>query len=301
MRNQIVALLMIFLLALLVPACQTGEVAPVFDSTTAHAHIRTQLAFGPRIPGTREHAETLAWIEEELAAAGWQPIRQSFSYQDTLLTNLYASSDPSSEDGLIILGAHYDTRPHADRDPGQPFEPVPGANDGASGVAVLLELARVLPPGTLDFPLMLVFFDGEDSGGINNWDWIVGSTHFAAQLEQTPAGVIIVDMVADRTLSLPLERNSDPDLQASLWETGRRSGFPAFETRPGYAMIDDHTPFLARGIPAVDIIDFDYPAWHTTADTLDQVSAQSLEQVGQTLVNWLMERNTMIINTIPVR
>lgn len=301
MRNRFGLFCVFLLLALLSAACRAGEAVPDFDPDRALAQIQTQLAFGPRIPGTPGHAATTAWIEEELLAVGWQPVRQTFDYQGVQLTNLYATAATSSEDNLIILGAHYDTRPHADRDSIEPMAPVPGANDGASGVAVLLEIARVLPPGSLDFPLMLVFFDGEDSGGIDGWDWIVGSSYFAQNLSQPVAGVIIVDMVADQNLSLPLERNSNPDLQASIWATARASGFSAFETRPGYAMIDDHTPFLALGIPAVDIIDFDYPAWHTTEDTFEQVSADSLEQVGQTLVNWLMERNTMNIDTAPAQ
>jgi len=298
MRNRGVHIIQ-FLLICSLTSCQSRSVTTDFNPVQAMSFVEQQLAFGPRIPGTEGHAETANWIEATVADYGWSVRRQSFQYRGTTITNIIASSSTSSTDPVLILGAHYDTRPHANLDEQQPLSPVPGANDGASGVAVLLEIARTLPPGSLSYPLMLVFFDAEDSGGIDGWDWIVGSTYFAEHLDRPCEGVVIVDMVGDQDLYLPLERTSDPSLQASIWLEGQRSGFPAYESREGYAIIDDHTPFLQRGIPAVDIIDFDYPAWHTRADTLDQLSTDSLEQVGQTLVNWLLARNLMINEGTP--
>ncbi len=164
---------------------------------------------------------------------------------------------------------------------------MPGANDGASGVAVLIELAHVLDRNRLSQPVWLVFFDAEDSGNIGGWDWIVGSTHYADNLAADLEAVVIVDMVGDRDLQLFVEKHSDPGLVQEIWSVADTFGYQAFVNTPKYSIIDDHLPFLRKGVPAVDIIDFDYPYWHTTRDTVDKVSADSLEQVGRTLEHWL--------------
>lgn len=187
----------------------------------------------------------------------------------------------------ILLGTHYDTRPVADRDPHNPSQPVPGANDGASGVAVLLELARVLDPDRLETPLWFAFFDGEDGGGSAGGEWILGSRHFAQHLDLHPTAVIIVDMVGDADLQLYFEHNSALNLASSIWATANQLGFEAFVPFPRHALLDDHTPFLELGISSVLIIDFDYPYWHTTQDTFDKISSDSLAQVGRTLEVWL--------------
>jgi Zn-dependent M28 family amino/carboxypeptidase len=192
----------------------------------------------------------------------------------------------------IILGAHYDTRMFADNDPdpSKQLEPVPGANDGASGVAVLLELARVLPADSA--PVWLVFFDAEDNGRIEGWDWILGSQAFVEGLEFQPEAAVIVDMIGDADQNIYIERNSDPALVQEIWNIAAELGYEqSFIPRPKYSMLDDHTPFLQAGIPAVDIIDFDYPYWHTSEDTVDKVSAESLEVVGITLQEWIARRS----------
>lgn len=257
-----------------------------FDSQQAHAFVAEQLSFGPRIPGSPGHAQVISWISAELESAGWPVELQRFSYQGVALTNIIAAA-PGGADPWIILGAHFDTRPVADRDSAEPGQPVPGANDGASGVAVLLGLAHALPAGSLPCEVWLAFFDAEDSGGISGWEWFVGSRYMAENLPGEPEAVIIVDMVGDADLQLYLERNSDPELSASIWETGAELGQESFILQPKHTIQDDHIPFLRRGIPAVDIIDFDYPYWHTTEDTLDKISARSLHQVGVTLRTWL--------------
>jgi Zn-dependent M28 family amino/carboxypeptidase len=203
--------------------------------------------------------------------------------------DLLAKFGPSGEPP-ILLGTHYDTRPLADQDPVAPDLAVPGANDGASGVAVLLELARVLPSEPPDSPVWLAFFDGEDGGRIDELPWIIGSTAFADSLSVTPEAVVIVDMVGDADLQLPIEANSDPVLAAEIWDLAAEMGMPAFQAPGRHRLVDDHMPFLELGIPAVDIVDFDYPYWHTTQDTLDKVSAESLEQVGRVLEAWLAGR-----------
>lgn len=203
------------------------------------------------------------------------------------LTNILATR--GHENGYILMGAHYDTRMYADMDPapGNRRTPVPGANDGASGVAVLLEIARVLPE-TLDVPVRLVLFDGEDNGDIPGWDWILGSRMFVSRMEEVPDAVVIVDMVGDKDLDLYREKSSSREIQDQIWEVGQELGYGEnFIDHSRYTIIDDHTPFLEKGIPAVDIIDFEYPYWHTTSDTLDKVSPRSLKVVGETLLEWI--------------
>jgi Zn-dependent M28 family amino/carboxypeptidase len=172
-------------------------------------------------------------------------------------------------------------------------EPVPGAVDGASGVAVLLELARTLDLNNIDREIWLAFFDVEDNGGdgIPGFDWIVGSTHMAGTLEIVPEAMVLVDMIGDADQQLYYEGNSDPELQGHLWDIAAELGFgDFFIPQIRYTMIDDHLPFARLGIPAVDIIDFDYPYWHTVEDTADKASPDSLLRVGRTIEVWLETR-----------
>jgi Zn-dependent M28 family amino/carboxypeptidase len=157
-------------------------------------------------------------------------------------------------------------------------------------VAVLLELAHVLPADLNGLEVWLVFFDGEDSGGLDGWEWSAGATAFAADLQVTPEAVVIVDMVGDSDLQLPRERSSDVALTDELWRIADDLEADAFVDQPCTAILDDHRPFLALGIPSVLIIDLEYDYWHTTADTLDKVSAESLEQVGSVVQAWILSR-----------
>ena len=241
---------------------------------------------GPRLPDSPAHDQVIAWVLGEIANAGWEGEVQDIP-GDKPIKNIIAKRGKAGP--WIILGAHYDSRLMADQDPDPQLrtQPVPGANDGASGVAVLLELARTLP-ADLPVQLWLVFFDAEDNGDIQGWDWIMGSSAFVASLEAKPDAAIIIDMIGDANLNLPIEQNSTPELVQQIWQTAKDLGYESvFLNQPGYSMLDDHTPFLQAGIPAVDIIDFDYPYWHTTQDTPDKVSAQSLEIIGNTLTQWL--------------
>jgi Zn-dependent M28 family amino/carboxypeptidase len=186
----------------------------------------------------------------------------------------------------VLIGAHYDSRRRADKDPEHPNDPVPGANDGASGAAVLLELARTLDLHRIDNEIWLAFFDAEDNGELDGWEWIVGSTYMAQSLdpERMPGAMILLDMVGDVDQQLYFEQNSNADLSARIWDVAAELGYSAhFIPQARWSMIDDHIPFLQRGIPSVDIIDFDFPYHHTVADTPDKVSAESLERVGRTL------------------
>lgn len=262
-----------------------------FDGQRAFSDVEQQLQFGPRIPGSDAHARALDWMEAELSAAGWQVSRQEAQSMGHPVINLVASR--SDAPPTIILGAHYDSRLMADRDPlvEQRTQPTPGANDGASGVAVLLELARSLPHNSV--PIQLVFFDAEDNGRIPGWDWILGSRAFVSSLTSKPEKMILVDMVGDKDLQIQPEASSDAQLRDSIWATAARLGHAAsFPTQVGGAILDDHVPFLEAGIPAVDLIDIKYKYWHTAADTPDKVSAQSLQVVGDVLWTWLVDQST---------
>lgn len=285
---------LLILLLLLLPACaipggQPSEERPSdFDGARALQDVAYQVSLGPRLPGSDAHAQAVDWYLEQLAAAGWQAEVQEAEYGGQIVRNVVAKR--GSGQPWYILGAHYDSRIYADLDPNPDLrqQPVPGANDGASGVAVLLELARVLPadwPGTL----WIVFFDAEDNGNIQGWDWILGSRAFAEQLEGRPDGVVVVDMIGDADLGIPLEGNSDVELRDEIWGLAADLDYgDIFIPEVKYNILDDHLPFLELGIPAVDIIDLDYAYWHTTQDTTDKVSAQSLQAVGDVLLAWLL-------------
>lgn len=259
-----------------------------FDGARAWQDVAYQVSLGPRTPGSAAHRTVRAWMLDELSAAGWQAAEQPLTVAGHGVVNVVARRGQGRP--WVVLGAHYDSRLWADHDPdpARRRDPVPGANDGASGVAVLLELARSLPPDTPG-TVWLVFFDAEDNGNIPGWeDWSLGARGFVAALDDHPDAAVVVDMVGDADLTLYRERNSTPALVDAIWQQAAASGFgQVFLPLPKYRMVDDHLPFLQAGIPAVDIIDFDYPYWHTTADTADKVSADSLRAVGQTLMDWL--------------
>lgn len=254
-----------------------------FNGEQAFKHVEAQMAFGPRPPGSEANRKTGDYILSELKRLGWQAESQEFMYRDTVVRNIIGQAAIGQEP-VIIVGAHYDTRWYADQDKVAPLAPVPGANDGASGAAVLLELARVLDVRNSKHEIWLAFFDAEDNGGINGWDWIVGSTYMANNLTVTPKVMILADMVGDADQQFYFDFNSDPTLSAELFQIAAGLGYGAqFIPAPKYAMHDDHIPFAKRGVAAVDLIDFDYPYWHTSADTIDKISSASLERVGRTI------------------
>ena len=259
-----------------------------FDAERAYRDVEYQLSLGPRIPGTPGHSQILDWMESELESAEWLVERQELTIEGKSIINLIASR---GKEDYILLGAHYDTRIFADHDPVPDLQddPVPGANDGASGVAVLLEIARILPED-LPIGIKLVFFDAEDNGGIDDWDWILGSRAFVRELKEIPSAAIIVDMIGDADLEVYYERNSDEILMEQIWQRASQLGYEEiFIPEYRYSMLDDHTPFIEAGIPAVDLIDFNYPYWHTTSDTLDKVSPESLKAIGDTLMAWMLD------------
>lgn len=258
-----------------------------FQGEIAYDWVLRQTDLGYRITGTETNLLAGDMFIEELDSLGWEVREQNFTYRDTPVRNILAWR---GEGPAILIGAHYDTRRAADQE--DPNVPVMGANDGASGVAVLLELARVVDPTQINNRLYLAFFDAEDNGDLDGWSWIVGSSYMAnnwGEAGEPPLkAMILVDMIGDADQQLYYERNSDPALREEIWSIAAELGYDdRFIPQPKYAMLDDHIPFIRQGIPAIDIIDFDYPYWHTTQDTPDKVSPESLEAVGHTLEVWL--------------
>lgn len=261
-----------------------------FQGSRAFKDVEYQVALGPRTPGSQGQQQLIQWVKDELSKSGWEASIQDVTFNGHDIKNIIGKRQKTSSQNIpwIILGAHYDTRMRADRDSDSQKAqlPVPGANDGASGVAVILELGRVVPK---DFPvnLWLLFFDAEDNGHIDGWDWSQGSRAFVKDLVTKPDVAIIVDMIGDANLNIYLEGNSTRRINEEIWAQAAELGYKEFIPIVNYYITDDHTPFLEQGIPAVDIIDIDYPYWHTSADTPDKVSAKSLEIVGKTLISWL--------------
>jgi len=274
--------------------CRTNTRTPHtrFDGEQALQLVSEQIAFGFRPAGSHSGRATADWIAEKLRSHGWEVEAQEFTYRGVRCQNIIGRSPASTGEPVVLLGAHYDTRLRADRDPEHPEQPVMGANDGASGTAVLLELAEVLEAEKTAYQVWLAFFDAEDNGGIEGWEWIVGSSYMASRLTIRPEFVIVVDMVGDADQQIYYEHNSDPALMRAIWQVAAQLGYgDAIIPEYRHSMIDDHTPFADLGIPAVDMIDFDYPYWHTANDTLDRVNAASLERVGRTLETFLESGN----------
>jgi hypothetical protein len=285
------------LLASLVAGCQdAAPPPPEFDGDRALAYIRTQLDFGPRIPGTEGHTRMAAWLDSLLRTRADTVIVQSWDHvaQDgrTLpLRNLIARFNPAATTRILFL-AHWDTRPRADAaGSSDTTAPVPGANDGASGVAVLLGMADALKAVPPAVGVDLLFVDGEDYGDFGaDKDVLLGSRYYAKNPlpGPRPRFAILFDMVGDAMLQIRQEGYSltgAPDVVDMVWKAAERLGYQTtFLNEPMTGMTDDHIPLQGIGIPAIDIIDFEYgPSnsyHHTPEDTFDKVSARSLKVVG---------------------
>jgi len=262
-----------------------------FSGAQAYSLAEEFLQFGPRVTGTEANRKAGDWIQQQLNKVNWQTSIDAGKYRDVPVRNLVGKRGKGP---VTILGAHYDSRRCADQPQGGCAAPVLGANDGASGVAALLELARTLDLDWTRNQIWLVFFDAEDNGRLDGWDWIVGSRQFALHVENAMAmgvefqAMILLDMVADADQQFYFEGNSDPALREEIWSTAETLGLGEFFIpQPKFTVLDDHIPFRDLGIPSADIIDFEYPPWHTAGDTLDKISAESLERIGRTVEVWL--------------
>ncbi|UCC49518.1 MAG: M28 family peptidase [Gemmatimonadota bacterium] len=275
------------------PAASAATSEPRFDGAAAFELVVQQVAFGPRVPGSAGHRAMAEWLEEYLSARADTLIVQRFSHvaldgRTLPLVNFLARFRPSASPPVLLL-AHWDTRPVSDQalEPEDRGKPVPGANDGASGTAVLLQLAdmlhRVPPPRGVDVLLV----DGEDYGDFTPGDDVfLGSRYFASHLPQDYAAEygVLLDMVGDRDLDIYVEGNSNqlaPEVVDRVWGVAQRLGFSdVFHRRVRHTINDDHIPLNEAGIPTINVIDFDFPYWHTPEDTPDKVSASSLGVVG---------------------
>jgi Zn-dependent M28 family amino/carboxypeptidase len=281
MRRKSWPLIAVVLLGILSGGCRASPGQQTFDGQRAYQHVIAQCDLGPRPTGSTAGWATGDYIIAELEELGWVVTSQEFTYKGIKGRNIVGQQGRGP---VIILGAHYDTRPYADHDAVDKNQPVLGANDGASGVAVLLELARSLDENKVRNEVWLVFFDAEDRGKLDGWPFSVGAEFFADALEESPEYVVVVDMIGDTDQGFFFEGNSDPALQEQIWAIAAGLGYQKhFVPEYKWSIIDDHIPFAKRGIKAVDIIDFDYPHWHTTQDTPDKVSPESLQRVGRVL------------------
>lgn len=276
--------------------------SPAFDGERAFRFLQDQCALGTREPGSPGHTRAKTFFESFLKTQKGAYSRDDFTYRDSLrkirlpLTNFSIRFKGASRERLLFC-AHWDCRPWADRDKNPLFRamPVPGANDGASGVAVLMELCMAFSEKPPVKSVEIVLFDGEDYGSPGReHQWCLGSKRFASRANPKDyLYAVLLDMVGDKNLLIPMEPLSmerAPAVVQKVFDTARLLNLSAFSPRPGPGVYDDHIPLLDRGIPAVDLIDFDYPAWHTTADTPDQCSPKSLESVGRLLIHLAYER-----------
>ena len=288
-------------LALVGAGCATQLDA---DGARALARVVRQVEAGPRIPGAPGHHVIGEWIVSECERLGGRVERQCY-VDSTLgrpleLCNLIARFGPSGARRVALL-AHWDSRPVSDQDP-DPLhrrDPVPGANDGASGVAVLLEVAELMHRRAPPIGVDLVFVDGEDQGRDSvPQEFCLGTRYYAARLphdDSRPVAAFVFDMVGDRDLGIWPEVQSSEraaNLVQIVLQAARATGARGFHDTPRYTLTDDHIPLLEAGLAAVDIIDFDYPAWHTHLDLPDQVSAASLAEVAR-VAAWIVYRSPL--------
>lgn len=265
-----------------------------FAGQRAFGYLERQLQFGPRIPGTPAHERAGDWILAHLRATADTVEVQAIDHVTRQgarlhLRNFFARFRPAATERVLLL-AHWDTRPHADQSAnlGQQRLPVPGANDGASGVALLLGVADVLKARAPAAGVDLLFVDGEDYGDFatDSNDVLIGSRYFAAHQPPgyQPLFAVLFDMVADKDQQFYYEGNSQataPEVVDRVWRTAADLGYGrVFIPGVKHTLIDDHVALQKAGIHAIDVVDFDYPYWHTTDDTIDKVSAASLQVVG---------------------
>jgi glutaminyl-peptide cyclotransferase len=274
-------------------ARETRPPPPEFEGSKAFEYLRTQVGFGTRIPGTPSHERMAAWLDSMLRVRADTVIVQSWTHVtaagDSLpLRNFVARFNPRATSRILFL-AHWDTRPRSDGPNSKnPKAPVPGANDGASGVSVLLGVADALKRQPSPIGVDLLFDDGEDYGDFNEQpnDVLIGARYYAAHQAPGPKPryAVLFDLVADKDLQIYQEGNSltgAPEVVELVWSTARKLGKQSvFIASPKHTLTDDHVELQKAGIKAIDVVDFDYPAWHTPDDTIDKVSGASLQVVG---------------------
>jgi hypothetical protein len=244
-----------------------------FDSGRAWAILKHQVALGERPAGSPASRKLAAYIHRRVPNATYQRVPGG-------LRNVIGRVPGRNPDRVVLVGAHYDSKD---------LRHFVGANDGASGTAVALRLAREIRPRTIRPTLLFVFFDGEESPrGAADSEFaekgLRGSKVAARRYAKGVDAMVLLDFVGDRELSIPREDYSDVNLWAKLRTAAASAGAAAtFPDMTGGGILDDHLPFLNRGVPAIDLIDFDFPCWHRTCDDLSAVSERSLDRVGETM------------------
>ena len=264
----------------------SAQAPSAFDSNKAWEHVRQQVAIGPRPSGSPANAKTRQYLTAQLATLGIKTVEQAFDGVTPIgpikMVNLIGTIPGKSPD-RIILASHFDTKLYRD-------VRFVGASDGASSSAALLELARVLKARKdLPYTIELLFFDGEEA--VLEWtatDSTYGSRHYVDAARKSGSlksirALVLLDMIGDRNLTIRRDPNSTRWLTDIIWVTAKKLGHRQFMDEE-MAIEDDHLPFLKAGVPAVDIIDLEYAAWHTPQDTLDAIAARSLQIVGDVVV-----------------
>lgn len=284
---------------------RTGTLKPAaIDGGRAYQYLKDICAIGPRTAGSAANERQRLMVATHFKKNGLTVQDQSFVGIDPAtrerknMVNLIGSWKPERT-RRVLLSAHYDTRPFPDEDP----DPAKrrgrfiGANDGASGVALLMEIANHLPKMETDWGVDLVLFDGEELVYGDNGDYFLGSRHFARQYladkkerKWDYESGLVLDMVADKDLMITQEQYSleyAPKVVREIWDAAEKLGEKRFRKRVGPAVLDDHIPLNQAGIPTADIIDFDYPAWHTVDDVPERCSGESMAAVGRVVTAWL--------------
>jgi Zn-dependent M28 family amino/carboxypeptidase len=269
-----------------------------FDSSRAWEHLRQLVAIGPRPAGSPAIEQSRQYIKAQLAAAGVPVVEQAWDADTPLgrvhMVNLIATIRGASPDRIAITG-HYDTKLFRE------FRFV-GASDGGSSAAFLVELARVLAARKNRMTIEIVFLDGEEA--VIEWrgtDHTYGSRHYIETAERTRSltslkAMVLVDMIADRNLGIRRDSNSTKWLTDIVWDAAASLKYGEYFLPASTTVEDDHLPFLAAGVPSVDIIDLEYDAWHTQRDTLDAVSARSLQIVGDVVLAALPQIEAHFLN-----
>jgi hypothetical protein len=285
--------LMLLLTGVLVTGCLALSSTPAFNGEQAYSILEKQCSFGPRPPGTEAHKKTRDYLVSQLKQYSNAVEAQAFTHESGNKTydmwNVIARFGDTTKPG-ILLAAHWDTRPMADQEMDESKQnlPITGANDGASGVAVLLELARIFRESPPPVPVTIVLFDGEDFGDTSE-EMYLGSRYFASRMKSSGSYRfgILLDMVGDKNLSINREGYSNQFAESvvdRIWSAARELGLGRyFPDNVKYTITDDHLPLIQAGLPCADVIDFDYAYWHTLADTPDKCSAKSLKIVGDTI------------------
>lgn len=294
LRYPITPLLLILCVQVICPDTSRAAQTKIWEELSgekAFAHVQQLVDFGPRPSGSEAIEKSRRYIEDQLRRSGWHVTRQVFT-DDTprgkvQFVNLIAQfPGQGNVTPLFLLCSHYDTKT---------FDAIKfvGANDGGSSTGLLLELARVIGQHpNLAAKLELVFFDGEEAyDHFSETDGLYGSRYFAKNLGEGRQfhGGILFDMVGDRSLDVTLPADSPSEMARDIFATAEALKLRSYFTYLDREMIDDHSPLNAIGIPTIDVIDFDYPWWHTAGDTIDKISAHSLQIVGSVALYYLSE------------